>query len=292
MKIDLKATVLEETKRALRDEDGFGAGTMSANVAPDVLVAPSTPKSRKDEEEGKSPILGIVRRTFPEAIDGMVGEVECPSCHAVQGFPDDTQDEVACEKCEQKFFVPESVSTQAIASVKESLGDIDLAGKLPPNTLKVDPVQQTTQFCGPAALACLLNFLGLHTTELEVSAAAGVTADKGCTPEGLVDAAKSFGLDAEYKQNGTSADVERFVEQERLPLLFFWWGHGRRGDGLHVSLVVGCDDKSVIIMDPEPGLVLPKLWTSFLETWFTFSTPTPSADGLRLGEYLVIKPKP
>jgi hypothetical protein len=83
--------------------------------------------------------------------------------------------------------------------------------------------------------------------------------------------------------------IATVVGGERIPLMIFWWGHGRRGDGPHVSLVVGYDDKNVMLMDPEPGLIVPKSWDKFLMSWFRFDR-MPSADDLKVGEYMIVRP--
>jgi ABC-type enterochelin transport system substrate-binding protein len=82
-------------------------------------------------------------------------------------------------------------------TVLEAQGD-DVAGALPHN-VTVDSegvVLQTRNYtCGPAALATVLQRLGVNTIEDELASLAGTTED-GTTMQGLLEASRAKGVNA------------------------------------------------------------------------------------------------
>lgn len=101
-------------------------------------------------------------------------------------------------------------------------------------------MQSTNYTCGPAALATVLNNLGINATEQELMVLAG-TDENGTTMYGLVQAAKSKGLNA----TGMKLKIEELKKNNIVFLTI---------DGAtHYSIINEITNESVKLADPSLG---------------------------------------
>ena len=107
-------------------------------------------------------------------------------------------------------------------------------------------MQSTSYNCGPAALATVLNNLGINATEQELVNLAG-TDEFGTTMQGLMQAAQSKGI----KANGMKLSTDE-LKKDNIVFL--------NVDGsTHYSVVKGVTNKSVKLADPSLGNIeMPK----------------------------------
>ncbi|MBM4240974.1 MAG: C39 family peptidase [Euryarchaeota archaeon] len=101
-------------------------------------------------------------------------------------------------------------------------------------------MQSTNHTCGPAALATVLNNLGINTTEQELATLAG-TDENGTTMYGLVEAAKAKGF------NGVG--MKLLVDDLKPNNIVFVTIDG----GPHYSVVREVTNESVKLADPSLG---------------------------------------
>lgn len=104
-----------------------------------------------------------------------------------------------------------------------------------------DIVMQSTSYnCGPAALATVLNNLGINATEKELANLAG-TDESGTTMHGLMQAAQSKGL----KATGMKVSMNELKKNDMVFLTV-------RGN-THYSVVKEVTNKSIKLADPSLG---------------------------------------
>ena len=142
----------------------------------------------------------------------------------------------------------------------------------------VDKFRQTSGLCGPAALKILLSHFGKTFTEDQLATLAGVTKNEsgyivgvGTEHENMIEAIKETGGFVYTKEEGTLAELEYFIKEERLPVIIGWFDATDPPED-HYSVVVNTTDKNIIIVDPmeekaERWLdrqAFPKIWFDFV----------------------------
>jgi uncharacterized protein len=126
---------------------------------------------------------------------------------------------------------PEEAVSVENSTISEPLAKIDTTGII---------MQSTSYNCGPAALATVLNNLGINATEQELASLAGT--DKfGTTMYGLVQAAQSKGL----KARGMRLSQDKLKKNDIVVLNI--------GGVTHYSIVKEVTNESVKLMDPSLG---------------------------------------
>ncbi|HEX3014109.1 MAG TPA: cysteine peptidase family C39 domain-containing protein [Methanobacterium sp.] len=107
-------------------------------------------------------------------------------------------------------------------------------------TNNVSIMQSTNYTCGPAALATVLNNLGINTTEQELVSLAG-TDESGTTMYGLVQAAQVKGLKA--------TGMKLFINELKKNDIVFL----NTAEAAHYSVVKEVTNESVKLSDPSLG---------------------------------------
>ena len=126
---------------------------------------------------------------------------------------------------------PEETVSVENSTISESLA----------KTCTTDIIMQSTSYnCGPAALATVLNNLGINATEQELASLAG-TDKSGTTMYGLVQAAQSKGLEA----IGMGLSVN---ELKKNDIVFL-----NASGNTHYSVVLEVTKESVKLADPSRG---------------------------------------
>jgi uncharacterized protein len=107
--------------------------------------------------------------------------------------------------------------------------------------LKRKIVMQSTSYnCGPAALATVMNYVGIGCTEHDLALLAG-TDETGTTMYGLMQAARKRGLNAR--------GVRKNADNLRISDIVFLNMDGKT----HYSVIHHLGEKSVILADPSLG---------------------------------------
>ena len=122
-----------------------------------------------------------------------------------------------------------------------------------------DTRQSTEYSCGAAAMQAVLGYRGRHIGEEDIREMLNTNEVSGTYPDDIIRVAKAFGLQAEYKENMSMADLENYVA-EGIPVIVdcqawrsvsqyneSWantWNNG------HWLVVIGIDENNVTLEDP------------------------------------------
>ena len=122
-----------------------------------------------------------------------------------------------------------------------------------------DTRQSTEYSCGAAAMQAVLGYWGRDIGEEDVREMLNTNEVSGTYPDDIIRVAKALGLQAEYKENMSMADLENYVA-EGIPVVVdcqawrsvsqyneSWadtWNNG------HWLVVIGIDENNVTLEDP------------------------------------------
>jgi uncharacterized protein len=147
---------------------------------------------------------------------------------------------------------PTNSSTEINASA--SMGALNLALFSMPDT------RQSTEYsCGAASLQAVLGYWGRDIGEEDIREMLNTNEESGTYPDDIIRVAQALGLEADYKENMTLADLEGYVAQG-IPVIVdcqawrsvsqyneSWadtWHNG------HWVVVIGIDENNVTLEDP------------------------------------------
>ncbi len=147
------------------------------------------------------------------------------------------------------------------------------------NYLQVKPFQETLHgsFCGPAVIKMVFDFYGINKTEAEVAILSNKDEDLGISDADIKRTLEGEGLRVEIKNFASFEDIQAALDKG-APVIVDWMTRGRYDydedevvDG-HYSVVVGLDDESIYLQDPEVGRMrtIPK--EDFIRVWFDFTS--------------------
>ncbi len=144
--------------------------------------------------------------------------------------------------------------------------------------LAVQPFQETlgAGMCGPASLKMVLGYYGVEHSESVLAALCGTDREMGTSDLDLKRVAEQFSFTVEIHNESSLADIEAWLGRG-VPVIVDWFTRGRSdapdstvADG-HYSVVVGLDDTSISLQDPEVGGVMRLDQEDFLTVWFDFT---------------------
>ena len=135
-----------------------------------------------------------------------------------------------------------------------SMGALNLALFSMPDT------RQSTEYsCGAASLQAVLGYWGRDIGEEDIREMLNTNEESGTYPDDIIRVAQALGLEADYKENMTLADLEGYVAQG-IPVMVdcqawrsvsqyneSWadtWHNG------HWVVVIGIDESNVTLEDP------------------------------------------
>lgn len=154
--------------------------------------------------------------------------------------------------------------------------------------LNVQPFRQRTSRCGPASLKMILNYFGVDKTEEELSRLAECTENAGTTAQNLAKAVASFGFKTEIKDFAEIADIKKYVEEKKIPVIIDWFFE----DDGHYSVVVGVDNENIYLQDPSFGHRRALRLDTFYRCWFDFEGDyIKSKNDMIIRRLMVIYPK-
>jgi ABC-type bacteriocin/lantibiotic exporter with double-glycine peptidase domain len=135
--------------------------------------------------------------------------------------------------------------------------------------ITLNPVQQTSGFCGPASLAILLDFYGVKMSQRQLGDLCGTTSKYGTEPEMLLEALSKLGFSPIASEHGSWETLKDLIDRD-IPVLVNWWSdYDEPADG-HYSVVYKMTDSSIYIMDPELGGSRRMSKSKFLKNWYDF----------------------
>jgi ABC-type bacteriocin/lantibiotic exporter with double-glycine peptidase domain len=161
--------------------------------------------------------------------------------------------------------------------------------------LPVKPFQETLHagMCGPASLKIILAYYGIEKSEQELAEICRTDSDLGTDDQGLEKAAEQLGFKVEIKNESTFEDIEGWIDRG-VPVIVNWFTRGRVdyddssvADG-HYSVVVGLDDDSIFLQDPETGSLRTLDREDFMTVWFDFTGKYIQPEELVLRQIIVI----
>jgi ABC-type bacteriocin/lantibiotic exporter with double-glycine peptidase domain len=143
--------------------------------------------------------------------------------------------------------------------------------------LQVKPFQETLHggYCGPASLKMVMDYFGKDVSEEEVAEKCGRDSELGTDGLSIKNATEEYGFNVEIQNNSSFDDIAKWLDRG-VPIIVNWFTRGRSDyddsqvpDG-HYSVVVGLDDESIYIQDPEigDGRIINR--DDFYRVWFDF----------------------
>jgi len=114
----------------------------------------------------------------------------------------------------------------------------------------------------------ILAYYGMTASEKAIGRRAKTTVSCGTSPENIVVAAQSFGLEGRWKKNATINDLRKSFDKG-VPVIVSWISE----DELHYSVVVGVDDRRVVLLDPETAKRRIFDHERFMRIWLDFPMP-------------------
>lgn len=157
-----------------------------------------------------------------------------------------------------------------------------------PNILPVKPYRRKIKcYCGPATLKMVFQFFGFLVSEEEIAKVASTTNEEGTTVRGMIRAAKHFGFNAFSKRNCTPNDIRRYLNK-KIPVIVDWFWE----DDGHYGVVVGMDEKNIILRDPSFWKIKVKSLEMFdNRLWFDFPGNRIEKDRMIMRLMIVVTPK-
>jgi ABC-type bacteriocin/lantibiotic exporter with double-glycine peptidase domain len=111
--------------------------------------------------------------------------------------------------------------------------------------LKIKPIKQLENHCGPACIKMILDSFKINKTQKELGILCNLT-ETGVAPTAMVRCLISFGIYASYKHYpGIRKTIEDYLEEYKHPMII--------GTEEHYMLIIGYDDKNFILIDPAIG---------------------------------------
>ena len=135
--------------------------------------------------------------------------------------------------------------------------------------ISLKPIRQTSGFCGPASLACLLDFYGIKMSQRELGNLCRTTSKYGTEPEMLTETLAKLGFSPVAKEHGSWETLKKLIDKS-TPVVVNWWSDYREPADGHYSVVYKMTDTSIYLMDPELGGPRRIAKSTFLKNWYDF----------------------
>ena len=107
--------------------------------------------------------------------------------------------------------------------------------------LKIIPVKQKKNYCGPASLAMVLSFYGINQNQEDLAKATGTDKTGICKEEDILKVAKTFGFGGYIKNNSNLEEVKSLIENN-IPVIVDWNSPEENGhySGSRSGLLYSC----------------------------------------------------
>jgi len=111
--------------------------------------------------------------------------------------------------------------------------------------LKVKPIKQLENHCGPACVKMILKNYDIIKNQKELGEVCNIT-ETGVAPTAIVRCFRKYGILSSYKHlPGIRKTIEQYLDEYRNPIII--------GTEEHYMLIVGYDSNKFIIVDPADG---------------------------------------
>ncbi|MHB8118473.1 MAG: C39 family peptidase [Methanothrix sp.] len=153
---------------------------------------------------------------------------------------------------------PENDSTNT--SINSSINASTSMGTLNLALFSMPDTRQSTEYsCGAAAMQAVLGYWGRDIGEEDVREMLNTNEESGTYPDDIIRVASALGLQAEYEENMTMADLENYVAQG-IPVIVncqAWRSVSQYNESWadtwyngHWLVVIGIDENNVTLEDP------------------------------------------
>lgn len=145
-----------------------------------------------------------------------------------------------------------TIDSSINASTSMSTMNLDL--------LSMPDTRQSTEYsCGAAAMQAVLGYWGRDIGEEDLREMLNTNEESGTYPDDIIRVASAFGLQAEYKENMSMADLENYLA-EGIPVIVdcqAWRSVSQYNESWedtwyngHWLVVIGIDENNVTLEDP------------------------------------------
>lgn len=161
--------------------------------------------------------------------------------------------------------------------------------------LDVKPFQETlhADMCGPASLKIVLDYHGVNKTENELADLTGLVPGLGVDDVNIAKAAESLGFKVEIINESSFEEIEKWLKKG-VPVIVDWFTRGRQdyddsdiANG-HYSVVIGLDERSIYLQDPEIGGERKITREDFMKVWFDFKGQHLKPEELIIRQFIAI----
>jgi predicted double-glycine peptidase len=146
------------------------------------------------------------------------------------------------------------------ASINSSINASTSMGTLNLALFSMPDTRQSTEYsCGAAAMQAVLGYWGRDIGEEDIREMLNTNEESGTYPDDIIRVALALGLQPEYKENMTMADLEDYVA-EGIPVIVdcqAWRSVSQYNESWadtwyngHWMVVIGIDDRNVTLEDP------------------------------------------
>ena len=111
--------------------------------------------------------------------------------------------------------------------------------------LKIKPIKQLENHCGPCCVKMILQRYGIKKTQKELGIFCNIT-ETGVAPTAIVRCFKKFNIHSSYKHYpGIRKSISQYLDEYQNPIII--------GTEEHYLLIVGYTEKEYYIIDPADG---------------------------------------
>jgi len=191
-----------------------------------------------------------------------------------------------------------ALASQVLDGSVQALASVIKQEKILPELLSLKPFQETLHggFCGPASLKMVFEYYGLMQTEASLAKFCNHDKKLGTSAHDLSQFARQLGFKVTIQNLAEFDDIHTWLRQ-KVPVIVNWFSRGRTDYDLsevpdgHYSVVVGLDDESIYLQDPEIGGLRVISRDDFYSVWFDFSSEYISSwDDMIVRQIIAIEP--
>lgn len=129
--------------------------------------------------------------------------------------------------------------------------------------------QKTWHTCGPACLKMLFAFHDKRIAERRIALEAGTNRSTGTPRKAMLRAARTQGFACKMSSNGTWSDIQQCLKSGLPVLINYRDPFDNEG---HYALVIGMNEKNVVLHDPYNGEEFELPVRKLKELWLGYKT--------------------
>ena len=129
--------------------------------------------------------------------------------------------------------------------------------------LNVPIFKQTKMMWGPASLQMVLSYLGKNYDQKHLKNLLKSSILQGTTNKNMVEVSKKLGFLASFKYNSSIEEIKSLISKKTPPIISWFSPEGAS----HYSVVIGIDENSIYVADPDIGKIRKFKQDYFLKRW-------------------------